>query len=222
MKDYIELTKPRITWLIVLSAGVGYYFGSAGRWDLARLLHTFLGTAWLASGTAALNQWYEREADARMQRTRNRPLPSGRVTPWRALVFGLVISLAGFLELWLGATPLAALCGLATLLIYLLAYTPLKPRTPHATAVGAIAGAMPPLMGYAGACGTLGPPAWVLFAILFLWQFPHFLAIGWLYRDDYGRGGIRMLPVVDIDGKRTVRQILTGSLLLVPASLAPA
>ncbi len=221
MKAYWELTKPRVTWLILMSTGAGYFFGRPENPDPWRLVHTLLGTALMASGTAALNQWYEREADGRMLRTRRRPIPSGRVPPARALLFGLGISLAGFAELWLGANPTAALCGLATLLLYLLAYTPLKPRTPHAMAVGAVPGAMPPLIGYAAAHGSLGAPAWALFLILLLWQFPHFLAIGWMYRADYARGGIRMLPVEDERGVRTARQALLFSLLLVPAGLLP-
>lgn len=222
MKAYWELTKPRITWLILMSTAAGYFFGRQESWEAWRLLHTLLGTALMASGTAALNQWSEREVDARMRRTRNRPIPAGRVTPRRALVFGVAISLAGFLQLWSGANLLAALCGLATLLLYLLAYTPLKTRTPHATAVGAIPGAMPPLIGYAAASGRLDAPAWALFLILLFWQFPHFLAIGWMYREDYARGGIRMLPVVDEEGVRTARQALLFSLLLIPTGLLPS
>lgn len=221
MKAYWELTKPRITCLILMSTAAGYWFGRQGGWDPWRFVHALLGTALMASGTAALNQWYEREADGRMRRTRHRPIPAGRVTPRRALIFGLAISLAGFFELWLGASPLAAWCGLATLVLYLVAYTPLKSRTPHAMAVGAIPGAMPPLIGYAAASGRLDAPAWILFLILLLWQFPHFLAIGWMYREDYARGGIRMLPVVDEGGVRTARQALLFTLLLIPASLAP-
>ncbi|MCS7315083.1 MAG: heme o synthase [Bryobacterales bacterium] len=222
MKAYWELTKPRITWLILMSTAVGYFAGRPAQWDAWQLLHALLGTALMASGTAALNQWYERDTDARMRRTRHRPIPAGSVTPGRALVFGLAVSLAGFLELWLGARPLAALCGLATLLLYLLAYTPLKTRTPHAMAAGAIPGAMPPLIGYAAASGSLDAPAWALFLILLLWQFPHFLAIGWMYREDYARGGIRMLPVLDSDGSRTGRQALLFSALLIPAAMLPA
>jgi len=222
MRDYLQLTKPRITWLIVMSAAAGYYLGRTGGWDAWQFVHALLGTAWMASGTAALNQWYERNSDALMLRTRNRPIPAGRIAPGRALAFGVAISLLGFVELWLGANLAAALCGLITLAIYLGAYTPLKSRTPWATAVGAIPGAMPPLIGYAAASGTLDARALALFAILWLWQFPHFLAIGWMYREDYGRGGILMLTVVDKDGSRTARQITLCSLLLIPAGLGPA
>jgi protoheme IX farnesyltransferase len=223
MRDYIELTKPTITWLILMSTAVGYYFGlRGGEWHWMVLLHTLLGTALLASGTATLNEWYEREADSRMLRTRMRPIPSGRVTPGRALAFGIVISIAGFADLALAVNPLAALWGLVTLTTYLFVYTPLKQRTHHATTIGALPGAMPPLIGYAAAAGSLHIEAWILFAILFLWQFPHFLSIAWLYREDYGRAGIRMLPVVEPDGKATARQIVVCSVLLIPASMAPS
>ena len=221
MKDYLALTKPRITWLIVMSAAIGYYFGAGSGWAMLTLLHTLLGTALIASGTAALNQWYEREADAHMRRTQTRPLPSGRLTPRRALLFGIAISLAGFAELWFGANPLTALLGLFTLLTYLCVYTPLKQRSPHSTTVGAIPGAMPPLIGFAGAAGHLTLEAWVLFGILFLWQFPHFYSIAWMYREDYERAGIRMLPVVEPDGLSTARQIVLWLLVLLPISLLP-
>jgi heme o synthase len=221
MKDYIELTKPRITWLILMSTGVGYFFGARHGWQWLTLLHTILGTGLIASGTAALNQWYEREADACMRRTQARPLPSGRLAPRRALIFAMVISVLGFIELALGANLLASLLGAFTLACYLFLYTPLKQRTPHSTTIGAIPGAMPPLIGYAAASGTLTAEAWVLFAILFLWQFPHFYAIAWMYREDYERAGIRMLPVVEPDGNSTAWQILFYSLTLIPISLMP-
>jgi len=221
MKDYLALTKPRITWLIVMSTAIGYFFGADKSWSLLTLLHTLLGTALIASGTAALNQWYEREADARMRRTQSRPLPAGRLNPRSALLFGIAISLAGFLEMWLGANLLCALLGMFTLLTYLCVYTPLKQRSPHSTTIGAIPGAMPPLIGYAGAAGHLTVEAWILFGILFLWQFPHFYSIAWMYREDYERAGIRMLPVVEPDGLSTARQMVLYSLLLIPISLIP-
>src|SRR6266849_5391017 len=208
MKDYIELTKPRITWLILMSTAVGYFFGHQGAWSFWSVLHTILGTALIASGTAALNQWYEREADAKMRRTQDRPLPAGRLTARKALVFAGVISFAGLL-------------GLFALASYLFVYTPLKQRSPHSTTIGAIPGAMPPLIGYAAASGTLTWEAWILFAILFVWQFPHFYAIAWMYRDDYAKAGIRMLPVVEPDGESTARRILWFSLALIPISLVP-
>jgi heme o synthase len=219
--DYIALTKPRITWLILMSTGVGYFFGARNGWHLVTLIHTIIGTGLIASGTAALNQWYEREADAKMRRTQARPLPAGRLDAWKALVFAILISVAGFAELWIGANALAALLGLFTLLCYLFVYTPLKQRSPHSTTIGSIPGAMPPLIGFAAASGTLTWDAWVLFAILFLWQFPHFYAIAWMYKEDYARAGIRMLPVVEPDGKSTARRILLYSIALIPISLMP-
>jgi protoheme IX farnesyltransferase len=222
MRDYIELTKPRITWLILMSTAVGYFFGHRGAWSLWPVLNTILGTALIASGTAALNQWYEREADRKMRRTADRPIPSGRLSADRALIFGILLSVAGFAELGFGLNWLSAFLGLFTLLSYLFLYTPLKQRTPLSTLVGAFPGAMPPIIGYAAASGILDAQAWTLFAILFLWQFPHFLAIAWMYREDYERAGIRMLPVVQPSGEATARQIVLYSLALIPVSMAPS
>lgn len=222
IRSYIELTKPRITWLILMSTGIGYYFGiRGGAWTWLSLLHTIIGTALIASGTAALNQWYEAEADARMNRTRERPIPSGRLTRRQALVFGIALSVIGFAELVYGVNPLTGLLGLFTLATYLLLYTPLKSKSWHSTTVGSIPGAMPPLIGYAAAAGTLTAEAWALYAILFVWQFPHFYSIAWMYREDYGRAGIRMLPVVEPDGASTARHILAFLVLLFPVSLIP-
>jgi len=221
MNDYVQLTKPRITWLILMSTGIGFFFGAAGGWSWPVLLHAILGTGLIASGTAALNQWWEREADALMERTQDRPLPSGRLASTPALVFAILLSLAGFLELWFGVNPLTAILGLFTLASYLFLYTPMKQRSPHSTTIGAIPGAMPPVIGYAAASGQLDVQALALFAILFLWQFPHFYAIAWMYRADYARAGIRMLPVIDPTGERTARQIFVYSLLLIPVSLLP-
>ena len=228
MRDYLELTKPRITWLILMSTAIGYFFGLPdAAWrtfllgiPLLSLLHTIVGTGLMASGTAALNQGLEREADGQMKRTHNRPLPSGRITANHALVFGAVLSLLGFLELWLGVNLLAGLLGAFTLASYLFCYTPLKQRTWWSTTVGAIPGALPPMIGYAAASGTVTREAWVLGAILFLWQFPHFYAIAWMYRDDYARAGIRMLPVV-ADSRFTSRQIVLYGMALIPVSLTP-
>jgi protoheme IX farnesyltransferase len=231
MRDYIELTKPRITWLILMSTGIGYFFGlpaAANWWEflksvpLLSLLHTVIGTGLIASGTAALNQWYEREADRKMRRTAMRPLPAGRLSANRALAFGAALSLAGFLELWLGVNLLAASIGGFTLGSYLFLYTPMKQRTWWSTTVGAIPGAMPPMIGYAAAAGAITRESWVLFAILFLWQFPHFYSIAWMYKDDYARAGIRMLPVVEPDCRSTARQIVLYGLALIPVSLAPS
>ena len=225
MRDYLALTKPRITWLILMSTAIGCFFGLPGGlhgpFDGWLLFHTLLGTALLASGTATLNQWYERDADALMRRTGSRPIPAGRVSPRNALLFGLALILAGELELAVFVNALSAWLGFATVASYLLIYTPLKRRSWLSTAVGALPGAMPPLIGFAAFHGTLNLEAWVLFAIIFLWQFPHFYAIAWMYRDDYARAGIRMLPVVEPDGVSTSRHILAFALLLIPVSLLP-
>ncbi|MCU1292195.1 MAG: protoheme farnesyltransferase, partial [Bryobacterales bacterium] len=204
-----------------MSAAVGYYFGHSGSWSILAVLHTVIGTGLIASGTAALNQWYEREADRHMRRTQARPLPSGRLQPFQALLFGIALAIAGGLELGFGVNWLSAGLGILTLAMYLFLYTPLKQMTWWSTTVGAFPGAMPPLIGYAAAAGKLTPEAWVLYAILFLWQFPHFYAIAWMYRDDYSRAGIKMLPVVEPDGQSTSRQILIYSVLLIPISLLP-
>ena len=221
MKDYVELTKPTVTWLILMSTGVGYFFGADGRWDFVVLIHTLIGTGLIASGTFTLNQWWEREADSKMRRTAQRPLAAGRMSPAHALWFGIALSIAGFAELSLGVNLLTGFLGLFTLTSYLFLYTPLKSRTPHSTTVGAIPGAMPPLIGYAASSGTLTAEAWALYAILFVWQFPHFYSIAWMYRDDYARAGIRMLPVVEPDCRSTARQIVIGLILLIPISLLP-
>ncbi len=221
MKDYIELTKPRVTWLILATTGIGYFFGARFGWTAWTLFHTIVGTGLIASGTAALNQWYEQEADGKMKRTRMRPLPSGRISSRSALIFAVALSIAGFAELALGANLLTGLLGLFTLLTYLFVYTPMKQRSPHSTTIGAIPGAMPPLIGFAGAAGTLTTEAWILGIILFLWQFPHFYAIAWMYREDYERAGIRMLSVVEPDGESTARRIVWCSAALIPISLLP-
>ena len=225
MKDYIALTKPRITWLILMSTGVGYFFGLEHRWngwvELATLANAILGTALIASGTAALNQWYERESDRKMRRTEKRPLPSGVLTPASALWFGIALAVLGFADLAIFVNLLSGVLGLFTLVSYLFVYTPLKQRTSLSTVVGALPGAMPPMIGYAAASGHLSAQAWALFAILFLWQFPHFLAIAWMYREDYARAGILMLPVVEPDGQSTSRQIVIYASTLIPVSLFP-
>lgn len=221
LRDYLELTKPRITLLILVCAAVGYWFGCGTSFHWLILVHALLGTTLLASGTSALNQWYEVESDAKMHRTKCRPIPAGRIKRTNGLVFGLVLSAVGFAALWYGTNLLTAFLGLFTLLSYLLLYTPLKRRSSACTAVGAIPGAMPPLIGYAAAGHGIDASALALFLILFVWQFPHFDAIAWMYREDYARGGIRMLPVIDPDGESTVRRIVVCSLLLIPISLAP-
>ena len=220
--DYWELTKPSVVWLILMSTAVGFYMGTSGSWPLILLVHTIIGTALLAAGTGALNQWWEREADAKMRRTENRPLPAGRLRPGPALVFGIFLAAAGTIYLLAAVNVLAAVLGFLTLACYLWIYTPLKSRTPAATFVGAFPGAMPPLIGWVAARASIGIEGWVLFATLFLWQFPHFYAIAWMYREDYARAGIRMLPVVEPSGESTHRQIIASATLLVPLSMAPA
>jgi protoheme IX farnesyltransferase len=221
MQDYLELTKPRITVLILICAAVGYFFGSPNAFHLALFVHVLLGTALMASGTAALNQWYEADSDAKMRRTSKRPIPAGRIKRIDGLVFGVVLSIAGFADLWFGTNALAAGLGLFTLATYIFLYTPLKRRSAVCTTVGALPGAMPPLIGYAAASGRLDAWALALFLILFVWQFPHFYAIAWMYREDYARGGIRMLPVIEPDGESTARRIVACSILLIPISLIP-
>jgi protoheme IX farnesyltransferase len=221
MRDFLELTKPRITALILICTAVGYSFGCRTSFHLLILVHVLLGTALMASGTSALNQWYEADSDARMNRTRERPIPAGRMKRVDAFVFGALLSAAGFTDLWLGTNALAASLGLFTLLSYMLVYTPLKQHSPVCTTLGALPGAMPPLIGYSAASRGLDAGALALFLILFVWQFPHFYAIAWMYREDYARGGIRMLPVIEPDGESTARRIVACSILLIPISLLP-
>jgi protoheme IX farnesyltransferase len=206
-----------------MSTAVGFYVASPnGPLDYLLFLHTLLGTALLAGGTGALNQWIERDADAKMRRTENRPLPAGRLRSLPALAFGLGISVAGLIYLGAAVNLLSALLGLFTWASYLGLYTPLKTRTWLSTLVGAFPGAMPLLIGWVAVRNGIGIDGWVLFAMLFLWQFPHFYAIAWMYREDYSRAGILMLPVVEPDGISTGRQIVFYAALLVPVSLAPA
>jgi heme o synthase len=217
---YIELTKPRITFLIVLTSAAGFVMGSQTI-DYALLLSSLFGIALLSSGIATLNQYAERDLDGLMRRTATRPLPTGKVAPWEALAFGAGLTVLAEIYLLVLVNPLSALLGLTVIAGYLFAYTPLKTRTSLSTIVGAFPGAVPPLIGWAAARGSVGVEAWVLFAILFLWQFPHFLAIAWMYREDYGRAGILMLPVVEPDGRVTAQQIVVYTLMLIPVSLLP-
>ncbi|HWP85227.1 MAG TPA: heme o synthase [Terriglobia bacterium] len=219
--DYLELTKPGVTGLILFACAVGFYLASPGGWAVLPLLHTLAGTAMVAGGTAALNQFWEREQDAKMRRTRNRPLPAGRMAPWKALWFGVALALFGTVYLWLLVNRLSAALAALTLLSYLFFYTPLKTRSPHCTLVGSFPGAIPPLIGWAAVEGSLPLAAWTLYGMLFLWQFPHFLSIAWLYREDYERAGIAMLPVVEPDGKSTARQVVLYAGALLPVSLLP-
>jgi protoheme IX farnesyltransferase len=220
--DYLELTKPRVTALVLVTTAAGFHLASRGGTDLLLLLHALIGTLCVAAGTSALNQWLERRADGRMLRTRMRPLPAGRLGSRPALLFGAGISALGLAHLALAVNGLTAVLAAATLLSYIGVYTPLKKVTPLATLVGAIPGALPPLIGWTAARGVIEPAGLALFAILFVWQLPHSLAIALMYRDDYARGGFRLLPVVDPEGGSTGRQILAHSLLLLPVSLVPA
>ncbi len=219
---YLALTKPDVSFLVVMTTAAGYYMGVRGRVDWLHLVHAVFGTTLIAAGTAALNHYIERDSDAQMRRTASRPLPSGVLEPAEALVFGVSLAVVGAADLWITAGLLGCALGVITCLSYLLAYTPLKKRTVWATFIGAIPGAIPPMIGWAAATGHLERGAWLLFAILFLWQFPHFHAIAWIYREDYARAGILMLPVVDHDGTRTFRQILLAASALVAVSLLPA
>jgi heme o synthase len=219
---YVVLTKPDVTFLVVITTIAGFYLGSTGPIDWVLMLHTLGGTLLVAGGTAALNQYVERKMDALMRRTAARPLPSGLLRPREVLLFGVGTIVVGAAWLALLVNGLAALVALTTSVLYLGLYTPLKTRTTLSTAVGAIPGALPPLIGWAAARGSLSLGGWVLFAILFFWQFPHFMAIGWMYREDYARAGIRMLPVVDRKGDSTFRQIIWTSAVLVWVSALPA
>jgi heme o synthase len=221
LADYWTLTKPEVNFLVVMSTLAGFYLASRGPMDFGLLFATLVGTLLVASGTGTLNQYIERRSDASMRRTAQRPLPSGRMNPAAAFWFGILLAITGGLLLWLAANALSSVLALATLASYLLFYTPLKKRTPLCTLVGAFPGAMPPLIGWAAARGSLSLEAWVLYAILFFWQFPHFLAIAWMYREDYSRAGLRMLPARDTEGRFTGREILAFTLALVPVSVVP-
>jgi heme o synthase len=216
-----ELFKARLTTLVLLTTGVGFYAGTVGPLDFVSLIHTLLGTALLAAGAASLNQWAERDHDARMRRTQDRPLPAGRLRPRTALLVGLTVAALGTAWLALAVNAVTCVLGVGTLLIYLLVYTPLKRVTPLNTLIGAVPGALPPLMGWTAARGVADAGGWSLFAILACWQLPHFLAIAWLYRADYAQAGFAMLPVFDADGRRTSGRAFFHTLLLVPVSLVP-
>ena len=219
---YVALTKPDVSFLVLITTAAGYYMGARGPVNWLHMLQTVFATMLIAAGTAALNHYIERESDRYMRRTASRPLPSGVLQPAQALVFGIVLSVAGALALYVVAGWLAAALGVATCVGYLFAYTPLKKRTVWATFIGAFPGAIPPMIGWVAATGSLDGGAWLLFGILFLWQFPHFHAIAWMYREDYARAGIQMLPVVDPEGKRTFRQIIWTAVGLIGVSLLPS
>lgn len=221
LSDYVELTKPRIGALVLITTVVGYIAASTGAVDLVRLLHTVLGTALAAAGANILNQYIERDRDALMTRTAGRPIPSGRVPAVDALWLGLAASIISVVYLGLLANPLTGLVALITLVSYVLIYTPLKRVTPWCTVVGAIPGALPPVIGWVSARNSIDPGSIALFAILLVWQIPHFWAIAWIYREDYRRAGFPMLPVIDANGRRTGRQAVVLSAALIPISTAP-
>jgi protoheme IX farnesyltransferase len=218
---YAELTKPRIALLLVLTSAAGFYLGTKGNFDVVLFINSIIAILLLAFGVATLNQYWEGSIDSLMDRTASRPIPTGRIMPAEALVFGLIQCSIAELYLLLAVNPLTAVLGLLVIIGYILVYTPLKTRTSISTAIGAIPGALPPLMGWTAAANEISIGAWALFAIQFLWQFPHFLSIAWMYRDQYAKAGILMLPVVEPAGKITARQIVLFAVMLVPVSLAP-
>lgn len=222
LADWIELTKPRIAAMALLATLAGFYLAAIGPINSRLVFHTLFGTALVASGASALNQLLERDRDQRMLRTQNRPLPAARLSATEVLAFSVVTGLLGIIWLALTTPPLATALGALTLLLYVFVYTPLKPLTTHNTLVGAVPGALPPLIGWAAASGSLSWGALAVFAILYVWQIPHFMAIAWLYREDYERGGFKMLPVLDPGGDRTARQVLFQSAILLGVSAMPA
>jgi len=221
LADLMELTKPRITFMVVLTTAVGFILPLQGPLPLALFFHALLATGLVASGASVLNQVMERDTDARMRRTAQRPLPSGRMSPDAALAAGVALSLGGVLYLAWAVNALTALLGIAALVGYVFVYTPLKRISSLSTIVGAVPGAIPPMMGWTALRDAVEPGAWVLFGILFLWQLPHFLAIAWMCREDYARGGFPMLSVLDSDGGRTSRQAVLWAVALIPVSLLP-
>ncbi len=220
--DYFELTKPRVTGMVLLTTVAGFYMGSGGRLDLTRLLHLLLGTALAAAGASALNQYVEREADARMHRTRARPLPAGRMEPAHALLFGCLLSIASLVQLALVVDPLVSGLVALTILSYIFIYTPMKSRSATSTLIGALPGALPALVGWTASEERLSAGGLSLLSILFVWQLPHALAIACLYREDYERGGFALLPVLEGKNARTGWVALAYAILLVPVSLLPA
>ena len=220
--DLIELVKARLTLLVLLTTAVGFYLGAEGPIDWTVLLHTVLGTAAAAAGAAALNQWWEYKLDALMHRTRSRPVPAGRMRPAEAVIIGCVLSIFGVFYLALVCNALSAALAAVTIIIYIFAYTPLKLVSTFNTALGAVPGALPPLVGWAAARGTLSAGAWMLFAILFFWQLPHFFAIAWMYRDDYARAGFQMIASDDPTGGRSASQSVFFCMILFVIAGLPA
>jgi heme o synthase len=218
---FVELTKPRIAFLLVLTSAAAFYVATRGAFDFVLFANTIIGISLLAFGVATLNQYIERDLDPLMKRTAQRPLPTGKVSPTEALIFGVLQCAVAEVYLLTLVNALTAALGLVVIVGYVLIYTPLKTRTSASTAIGAIPGALPPLMGWTAAANEITMPAWALFVLLFLWQFPHFLAIAWMYREDYAKAGILMLPVVEPTGKITARQIVIFAIMLFPVGLAP-
>jgi len=221
VRDFVALTKPRVVLMVLVTTLIGFYLGSSGSLPWGSLLHTLLGVAMAAGGTLGLNQYLERDLDARMRRTRLRPLPDGRLQPSEALLFGVLITATGLVYLTLLVNPLSGFVTAISVGSYLFLYTPLKQKTPLCLIIGAVPGALPPVTGWVAATGSVSVEAGVLFAILFLWQVPHSLAIAVLYRDDYARADIKLLPVVDPEGSSTGRQIVSNCLALLPVALLP-
>ena len=220
--DFVELTKPRIGVMVLFTVAIGALLAMPDSLDLVQLVHALVGTALVASGASALNQWLERHTDAQMRRTENRPLPAGRLTVAEVLGFGLTLGIGGLGYMFILMTqPLAPVLTAVTFLSYVFIYTPLKPKTTLNTLIGAVPGALPPVIGWTAMTGTLDSAALVLFLIVFFWQITHFLAIAWMYREDYARAGLKMLPVVDTDGAATSRQMLLYAWALIPISLLP-
>ncbi len=218
---YLELTKPRIAFMLVLTSAAGFYLGADKGFETMLFINSMIGILLLAFGVATLNQVWERKTDALMTRTARRPLPTQKLSFAEALAFGVLLCLVAEIYLAFLVNGLTAVLGLIVFIGYVLLYTPLKTRTSASTAIGAIPGAMPPLMGWTASANEISLGAWALFALLFLWQFPHFLAIAWMYREQYAKAGILMLPVIEPEGKITARQIVIFSILLLPVSLAP-
>ena len=218
---YVELTKPRIAFMLVLTSAAGFYLGSGQNFNFTLFANSMIGIALLAFGVATLNQFIERRTDALMERTARRPLPSNTLSPNEALIFGTILCAVAELYLLFLVNGLTAALGLIVIVGYVFLYTPLKTRTSASTAIGALPGAMPPLMGWTSAADSINLGAWTLFALLFLWQFPHFLAIACMYKEQYAKAGIKMLPTLEKDGKITARQILMFTILMIPVSFAP-
>jgi protoheme IX farnesyltransferase len=221
VSDFAELVKARLTLLVLLTTAVGYYLGARGPINFPSLFHAVFGTALAAAGAAALNQWWERRFDALMHRTRSRPIPAGRMSPRDALILGCLLSVAGIVYLSVLCNSLSALLAAATIVIYIFAYTPLKRVSTFNTLIGAIPGALPPVVGWAAATGRADIGAWSLFAILFFWQMPHFFAIAWMYRDDYARAGFEMISKADNTGARSASQSVLFCMLLLIISGVP-